>query len=213
MTKFLTELITDKTPILKLSKNSEISLEERYKVLDFESWLAHKYVRNMYYENGTWYYFKKDDNNSIYPFYIVDELMGMYDVFFEDFNNLENIKFISTLGFCRLRPENINDIEKSYNEALIFENKFINKIYKEYKNKIDSFSPKEIIRFIEEISDLKIIEEIIIKHKNEFSILLERCEKKEFKDFFRHMSSAKQFILYSLFYDNIIKNPNIQGMV
>ena len=147
--------------------------------------------------------------NFIYGFN-EDELMEMYDVFFENFNNLENIKFISTLGFCRLRPKNINDIEKSYNEALNFENKLINQIYKKYKTKIDSFSPKEIIRFIDEIIDLKIIEEIIIEHKNEFSVLLENCSKKEFKDFFRYISSDKQFLLYYYFFDNIIKNPNIR---
>ena len=78
MTKFLSELITDKTPILDLTKCNNVTSEEKYKVLDLECGFAEKYIRYIYYLDNIWYYFKGDINNGGYPFYILDELMGSH---------------------------------------------------------------------------------------------------------------------------------------
>lgn len=78
MTKFLTELITEDTPILLLEPNSNISKKEKNKVLGLECSLSDTYTAYMYYYNNKWYYFKRDYTNGGYPFYIIDELMGTY---------------------------------------------------------------------------------------------------------------------------------------
>lgn len=78
MTKFISELITEKTPILDLTKCNNVTNEEKYKVLDLECGLSERYIKYMYYLNNIWYYFKIDDNNGGYPFYILDELMGSH---------------------------------------------------------------------------------------------------------------------------------------
>lgn len=90
MTKFLTELITDETPILKLSSNSNISEEEKEKVLDLDCSLTNRYIDYMHYHNGSWYYFKKDDNDYAFPFYMADELMGTY---LAKYRNLQTISY------------------------------------------------------------------------------------------------------------------------
>lgn len=78
MTKFLTKLITEKTPILKLSSNTDISKEEKIRILDLDSFFKECYINYMHYHNNEWYYFKKDKDDFGYPFYIADELMGTY---------------------------------------------------------------------------------------------------------------------------------------
>lgn len=78
MTKFLTGLICDETPILRLEANPDISNEKKYEVLDLESSISNIYIKNMYYKDGAWYYYKQDKNDSCYPYYMADELMGTY---------------------------------------------------------------------------------------------------------------------------------------
>lgn len=77
MAKFLTDLITLDTPILELKSNN-MPKEEKIKAIDIESCLIERYIKYMYYKNNNWYYFKKDEDNCVYPFYILDELMGTY---------------------------------------------------------------------------------------------------------------------------------------
>lgn len=78
MTKFLTDLITDKTPILKLEPNYDITRKEKLAVLGLDSKSSFLYTDYMYFFNNTWYYFKRDGMNNNYAFYILDELMGTY---------------------------------------------------------------------------------------------------------------------------------------
>lgn len=81
MAKMLLELITAETPILNLSHSTETSDEEKEKILDLNGTsrgVIKEYIKYMYYQNAYWYYFKKDKNNYEYPFYIIDELIGMF---------------------------------------------------------------------------------------------------------------------------------------
>lgn len=78
MTKFLSKLITDDTPILKLDENIGITREDKLRIIDIEARLADLYIRYLYLNNGQWYYFKEDCETGIYPFSIIDELMGSY---------------------------------------------------------------------------------------------------------------------------------------
>ena len=86
MTKFISELITDHTPLLKLTNKvcstKEQELKERnekYRVLDLDCVLSRFYVNYMYFQNQKWYYFKMEDlKNDDFPFSLIDELMGAY---------------------------------------------------------------------------------------------------------------------------------------
>lgn len=78
MTKFLKELVTDATPVLKIEDDHSKSIEEKLKVIDLESLLAELYIKNLYFYNGKWYYFKQEAKDVMYPFGILDELMGSY---------------------------------------------------------------------------------------------------------------------------------------
>lgn len=75
---FLEKLITNDTKILELKNNPNISEDEKLEVLDLRSSLSGKYIKNMYYKNGIWYYFKEDIDEILYPYYTIDELIGSY---------------------------------------------------------------------------------------------------------------------------------------
>lgn len=77
----LSELITDKTPIITLKNDSHVSLATKEKVLGSDNYSLSKkddYLKMMYIMNNIWYYFKKEEENASYPMYLFDELMGSY---------------------------------------------------------------------------------------------------------------------------------------
>ncbi len=78
MSKYLSSLVTADTPLLYLEDDENIKIEEKLKVLDINSGLCQLYTSYMKFHNGTWYYFKKDFDNIIFKFHIIDELMGSY---------------------------------------------------------------------------------------------------------------------------------------
>ena len=81
MTKFLTELITDKTDVLELKRNYFISEKKKISVMGLDSYpstFLKKYISYIYYKKHIWYFFLKDLEDCSYPFYIIDELMGYY---------------------------------------------------------------------------------------------------------------------------------------
>lgn len=88
---FIRKLITKNTPILKLPKDS-IPLSDKYSELGFLS--SHKnarfYAEMMYFLNNDWYYFKVEEVQFLYPFYLIDELMGSY---LSKFINLDAVSY------------------------------------------------------------------------------------------------------------------------
>lgn len=76
--QFLKELVTIDTPILQLQKNeNEIEKQEILKMPSYYS-KRNEYMENMYQINNQWYFYKKENSNYGYPFYLMDELLGTY---------------------------------------------------------------------------------------------------------------------------------------
>lgn len=146
--------------------------------------------------------------NFIYGFN-EEEIIEMYDLFFQQFNNLENNKFIRSLSYCNFREISVDNIVEQYKSMLNLKNELIPKIYIRYKTKIDSFSPNELSHFIHEIYDLKFFCEVVKENKHKLSFLLQNGSRKELDEILS-FGSEKQSILYSLFFDNINKNPNMK---
>ncbi|MBE6149123.1 MAG: hypothetical protein E7170_00180 [Firmicutes bacterium] len=137
MTKFLNELITDKTKILDLSNNEKASKFEKQKVLDMETYLEFRYINSMYKQNGNWYYLKKDDDNPAYPFFIIDELMGTY---LAKNRNLKTITYEiakrkNSLGLASL---NFKDDKHTYH--------IISKLLKDESNPNSSFERIDLLK-------------------------------------------------------------------
>lgn len=81
--QYISELITDKTPILHLKNDRSTTTEEKENVLGkIRACLSKKeeYLQMLYLMNNSWYYLKKEEDNPSYPFYLINELMGSYIV-------------------------------------------------------------------------------------------------------------------------------------
>ena len=79
--QYLSELITENTPILNLKNDRGTTNEEKETVLGkIRTGRARKeaYLKMMYLMNNSWYYFKNESGNAGYPFHLINELMGAY---------------------------------------------------------------------------------------------------------------------------------------
>lgn len=78
---YLSELITDKTPIIYLKNDRDTTNDEKEAILGkIIAGRSRKeaYLAMMYLMNNAWYYFKKESGNELYPFHLINELMGSY---------------------------------------------------------------------------------------------------------------------------------------
>lgn len=78
---YLSDLISDSTPVIKLRNDRSVTEEEKNHILG--NIIASKsrkeeYLKMIYLMNNTWYYFKKESGNDAYPFHLINELMGSY---------------------------------------------------------------------------------------------------------------------------------------
>lgn len=78
---YISDLISDSTPVITLRNDRHITEEEKNEVLGniIASGNRKKdYLKMIYLMNNTWYYFKKESGNVSYPFHLINELMGSY---------------------------------------------------------------------------------------------------------------------------------------
>ncbi len=74
--QYLEQLVTEKTPILYLQNDRQLSLQEKKEIMG-NAYLE-TYKNYLYYCHSRWYYYKMETLNAGYPFYLIDELMGSY---------------------------------------------------------------------------------------------------------------------------------------
>lgn len=166
MTKILNELITDKTKILDLSNTDKVSKFEKHEVLDMKTYLEFRYIKSMYKQNGIWYYFKEDDINYAYPFYMIDELMGTY---LAKNRNLKTIfyeiaKHKNSLGLASI---NFKDDKHTYH--------IVSKLLKDESTPNSTFERIDILKQF--CVDLKNEEEFINDLLNLFALDIHMLQK------------------------------------
>lgn len=78
---YLSDLISDSTPVIKLRNDRHVTEEEKSKILGniiASGNRKKEYLQMIYLMDNTWYYFKKESGNDAYPFHLINELMGSY---------------------------------------------------------------------------------------------------------------------------------------
>lgn len=204
MPKILNELITDKTKILDLSNTDKVSKFEKHEVLDMKTYLEFRYIKSMYKQNGTWYYFKEDDINYAYPFYMIDELMGTY---LAKNRNLKTIfyeiaKRKNSLGLASL---NFKDDKHTYH--------IISKLLKDESSPNSSFERIDLLKKF--CVDLKNEEEFINDLLNLFALDIHMLQKDrgEVNLQFQIDKETKYFSLAPLYdYSNCSRAIDLSGL-
>ena len=158
----------------------------------------------------------KQNHENLFHGFSHEQYLEFYKIFKEEINEIENIYFINSLyhqNRCCYDNMNLNDVNNRYNLQQVYNIEFINMILTTYKDKIDSFTGKEMIDFLDYISDIVIFEKIIIKYKERISTSFNNMDVKELSYFLSEQSNIKQEILFKYFKEKIIKKENIKQII
>lgn len=159
---YLKNLITENTPITRLSNDHSMSEENKKEILGVSETDLEKqddYMKMMYFMNNSWYYFKEEEENLGYPFYLIDELMGSF------LAHKMNMKAI-TYFLARVKNKKMGLASKNFKQSG-FHYYFGKQYYDIYNNNTNlSFAPFRV----ENIENLKFLcvsdenREILTKH-------------------------------------------------
>lgn len=146
---YLKNLITENTPIIKLSNDYSVSKEEKKEILGTNNVDLEKqddYMKMMYFMNNSWYYFKEEEENLGYPFYLMDELMGSF------LAHKMNMKVVSYF-LARVKNKKIGLASKNFKQSG-FHYYFGKQYYDIYENYTNlSYAPFRV----ENIENLKLL--------------------------------------------------------
>lgn len=159
---YLKNLITENTPITRLSNEHSMTKENKKDVLgssDVDLEKQDDYMKMMYFMNNSWYYFKEEEENLGYPFYLMDELMGSF------LAQKMSMKAVSYF-LARIKNKKIGLASKNFKQEgfRYYFGKYYYDIYE--KNTNLSYAPFRV----ENIENLKLLcvdeenKEILIKH-------------------------------------------------
>ena len=110
----------------------------------------------------------KQNHENLFHGFSHEQYLEFYKIFKEEINKIENIYFINSLyhqNRCCYDNMELNDVKNRYDLQQIYNLEFIDMILTTYNDKIDKFKGKEILDFLDYISDLITFEKIIIKYK------------------------------------------------
>jgi len=146
-----------------------------------------------------------------------EDYIEFYNDFYDDILKMDNMQFISNLYFCNRcyydnnhSIDNLNDI---YKLQLIYNKKLIEYLLKKYQDKISTFSPKEMLRFIKYIGDIDIYKLVINENYDKLNEGFRDIEEYALNDYLSETNNQNQEILIYTFFDNIIKKQDIKKII
>lgn len=145
-----------------------------------------------------------------------EEYIEFYKIYKEEMSSIKNIYFINSLyhhSRCCYENMNLMDVNSRYTLQQSYNIEFINMILKEYKEKIDSFTGKELKDFLSYIRDITIYENIIKQYKEKLALSFETEEPKELSYYLSEQSDIEQEILFRYFKDIIVTKENIKQII
>lgn len=156
------------------------------------------------------------NNENLIHGFTQEDYIEFYSTYINELKELENHELINVLElhnrFCYtdITSKNINDIHKlqaKYNKE------FITFILENYKQKIDTFTEKELLRFIQNIDDITIYKSFINDNYEKLNKAFNHISEIELTTYLSDTVTKKQEILIELFFDSIIIKQDITKII
>lgn len=157
----------------------------------------------------------KSSENLFYGF-TPNDYTDFFNDFYEDIAVadsrilIEGLYFQSHCYFEQYRINNLNDNLREQKQETV---KFINFILAKYKEKISTFSPDELLRFIKNITDISAYKAVIQEHHNNLNLALKDTPASTLAEYLSETSEEKQAILFQEFSSSIITKQNIKNLI
>ncbi len=143
-----------------------------------------------------------------------EDYIEFYNVFFDIILEMDNSQFINFIySHNRCCYDNNYDINNVFELQRIYNKEFILFLLKKYKNKILTFSPNEMLKFIKYIEDRDIYIAFIDEHYDKLNEGFKNISEYELSNYLSDTDELKQEILIHMFFNNIIKKQDINKIV
>lgn len=146
-----------------------------------------------------------------------EDYIEFYNNFFDVILEMDNIQFINAIyshnRCCYDNNHNINELKNIFELQPIYNKEFIEFLLKKYKDKIETFTPNEMLRFIKYIEDPDIYKIFIDENQNKLNEGFKNIEEYALSNYLSETDGLKQEILIYTFFDNIIKKQDINKIV
>lgn len=157
-----------------------------------------------------------NQNNLFYGFNHEDYI-EFYNDFFDVVLEMDNIDFINAI-YCHNKclydnNHDINDLKNIFELQQIYNKEFIDFLLKKYKDKISTFTPNEILKFITHINDSDIYKKFINENYDKLNEGFKNIKEYKLSNYLGEENELKQEILIQTFFDNIIKKQDIKKIV
>lgn len=146
-----------------------------------------------------------------------EDYIEFYNNFFDSILRMDNIQFINAI-YCHNRccydsNHDINDIKNIFELQSTYNKEFIAFLIKKYKDKISTFNPSEMLRFIIYIEDSDIYKAFIVENYNKLNEGFKNMKEYELSNYLSEIDDVKQELLVNIFFDNIIRNRDVNKIV
>ena len=101
----------------------------------------------------------------------------------------------------------ISKVQKVYNKD------FINFVLEKFENKINSFTPRELLTFITYIDDIDIYKNFINTHYDKLNVGFKDMDEVNLMEYLNEIEETNQQILISSFFENIITKHNVKKIM
>lgn len=145
-----------------------------------------------------------------------EDYYSFYNQFYTDLIGLENREFINGLYFhnrCCYENFNINDVNNVFQQQRVYNEEFMNYILDMFIDKINTFNPRQLLSFLKYIENIEVYKEFVNKHCVKLNIAFDNIDEYDLKEYLRETDSAKQEILISKFFENIIKKQELKKII
>ncbi|GEM_PF-7124470 len=158
----------------------------------------------------------RQNPKNLFHGFTYEDYYSFYNQFYTDLIGLENREFINGLYFhnrCCYENFNINDVNNVFQQQRVYNEEFMNYILDMFIDKINTFNPRQLLSFLKYIENIEVYKEFVNKHCVKLNIAFDNIDEYDLKEYLRETDSAKQEILISKFFENIIKKQELKKII
>ena len=145
-----------------------------------------------------------------------EDYYRFYSEFYNEITEIKNGEFLDGLYYhnkCCYNDTNGDDITKVFEFQRTYNIEFMNFLLEKYKDKINEFSPRELLTFIKYIEDIDLYREFVSEHYDKLNTAFSNIGKYDLNEYLSETEDTKQEILISNFLESAIKKQEIKNII
>lgn len=146
-----------------------------------------------------------------------ENYISYFTTFRSDIMNMESwqlFRILSEHNRCMYNNMDIDKINAIFESQHEYNKEFITYFIKNYQEKVDTFTPRELLRFISYIENIEEYKKMVFKNRNKIEMALQNMNESDFFGYLHEeVNEKQQEILFSNFLETIVEKQDIQTII